>query len=145
MQIRTRSNDPRVMGDEQLRILVVEDDPIYADFVLGTLRAAGHDVDHATSGAGALAKLGALAHDAVILDLGLPDTSGYDIARLMRDKLPSTTVILVLTASLHPELDRADAVGIDLVLTKPIDVKLVTAMVDHVRERRKRRLERAPR
>lgn len=145
MQRRTGLNNPPLMGDEQLSILVVEDDPIYADFVLGTLRDAGHDVDHATTGAGALAKMGQLPHDAVILDLGLPDTSGYDLARALRAKLPATTVIIVLTASLHPELDRADAVGIDLVLSKPIDVKLVTGMVDHVRDRRKRRLERPTR
>jgi DNA-binding response OmpR family regulator len=125
--------------DEALTILVVEDDAVYADFMAGTLRDAGHDVEHVTTGAAAVRKATDHRHDVVILDLGLPDGSGYDFSLALRKVLPQASVIIVLTASLHPELDLAHAVGVDLVLTKPIEVKLVAGMIDLVRARRQRR------
>jgi DNA-binding response OmpR family regulator len=125
--------------DEALTILIVEDDPIYADFLARTLREAGHDVDHVTTGAAAERHCGAQRPDVVMLDLGLPDGNGYDIALALRKLLPPTSIIIVLTAALHPELDRADAVGIDMVLTKPIETKVVAGMIELVRARRRRR------
>lgn len=129
--------------DERLEILVVEDDATYAEFVADTLRAAGHGVTVAVDGAAARARIAEASPDAVILDLTLPDESGYDIARaLRRGLLPATTVIIVLTANMFPELDMAEAVGIDLVLSKPIEPALVAGMVDHVHARRLKRIRR---
>jgi DNA-binding response OmpR family regulator len=126
--------------DEALTILVVEDDAVYADFLARTLREAGHDVDHVTTGAAAIRHASSHRPDVVMLDLGLPDGSGYDFALALRKELPQASIIIVLTASLHPELDLANAVGVDLVLTKPIEVKVVAGMIDLVRARRQRRL-----
>lgn len=127
--------------DDALRILVVEDDQVYAEFVAETLRAAGHQVTHVLTAAGARARVDSAPFDAVLLDLALPDGSGYDVARALRAQLPPAAIILLLTATLHPERDLADAVGIDIVLSKPIDVRLVGDMVDLVRARRRRRLQ----
>jgi len=126
---------------ERLRILVVEDNPTYAEFVAGTLRTAGHEVHLATHGA--LARDHARAHilDAVVLDLGLPDESGYDVAKGLREVLPATAIIILLTAELYPQRDIADAVGIDMVISKPVEAELVTGLVDLVRSRRALRLQ----
>ncbi|HTL38929.1 MAG TPA: response regulator [Kofleriaceae bacterium] len=126
---------------EPLSILVVEDDAIYAQFVADTLREAGHDVDIVATSEQARDKVRSRAPDAVMLDLHLPDGNGYDIARTLRGMLPNEAVIIMLTATQFPELDLADAVGVDLVLTKPVEVKLVTDIVDHVRTRRQRKLQ----
>jgi DNA-binding response OmpR family regulator len=124
---------------ERLRILVVEDDAIYASFLAETLREAGHDVVVAPDGTAARALIGA-APDAVLLDLKLPGESGYEIARAIRGQLPPTSSIILLTASINPEQDVATAVGIDLVLTKPVSEQLVVDIVGFVRERRERKL-----
>jgi two-component system OmpR family response regulator len=129
--------------DERLRILVVEDDPVYAEFVTMVLRGAGHDVAHATTGALAREAVRAHTPDAVVLDLVLPDESGYDLARALRELLPAA-VILLLTADLFPQLDRAEAAGIDIVLSKPVEADLVTGMIDHIRARRRRRVSSPP-
>jgi DNA-binding response OmpR family regulator len=126
--------------DERLDILVIEDDPVYAEFVSGTLREAGHAVHDVTSGAAAREHIAASKPDAVILDLVLPDESGYDTAKALRRVLPSRAVIILLTADLHPQRDLADAVGIDIVLTKPVEPALVIGMVELVRARRRRKL-----
>jgi DNA-binding response OmpR family regulator len=125
---------------EPLTILVVEDDPIYAQFVAENLRLAGHVVEAVTSGEGAREKVRTVTPDAVVLDLHLPDGTGYDIARSLRAVLPPSSVIIMLTAEQFPERDLADAVGVDLVLTKPVESALVTGIVDHVRARRQRKL-----
>ena len=131
------------MNREVLNVLVVEDDPIYGHFIVSTLRDAGHQVALARDGATALEQARTSAPDAVILDLRLPDATGYDIASaLRRDVLAPASVIIVLTASLYPSLDDADAVGVDLVLSKPTEPELVIGLVDHVRERRRLRIQR---
>jgi DNA-binding response OmpR family regulator len=126
---------------DRLRILVVEDDPIYASFLAETLRNAGHDVVIAKDGASGRALIGA-EPDAVVLDLKLPDEDGYSIARTMRRELPATSVIILLTAQLHPAQDMAAAVGIDLVLTKPVEEAPVVEIVRFVHARRERTLKR---
>lgn len=130
------------MVDEPLKILVVEDDPVYAEFVAGSLAAAGHEVEQVGTGAEARRKATTLRPDAVMLDLVLPDENGYDLARALRKELPPQSVIILLTADIQPQRDVADAVGIDMVLTKPVEPKLVAGMIDHVRERRRRKLGR---
>ncbi len=124
-----------------MNILVVEDDPVYASFVADTLRTAGHYVLVATDGKSARQQV-ALSPDAVILDLNLPDENGYDLARSLRRDLPATSIVILLTAELHPHRDTAEAVGIDIVLTKPVEEALVTRIVDHMRAHRERRLRR---
>jgi DNA-binding response OmpR family regulator len=127
--------------DEQLNILVIDDDGVYADFVASTLQAAGHQVAIATDAAAARKHVESAHVDAVVLDLGLPDESGYDLARDLRARLlPETTVIILLTANLFPERDRASAVGIDMVLTKPVEAELVHGIVEFIRARRTRRM-----
>lgn len=128
--------------DDRLTILVVEDDPVYSQFVAGALREAGHHAEIASTGAKAREMATSMRPDAVVLDLHLPDGTGFEIARVLRrDILPETATIILLTASLHPERDVAEAVGIDIVLTKPVESTLVTGMVDLMRARRKQRLE----
>lgn len=127
--------------DERLNILVIEDDGVYADFVASTLRAAGHEVAIVTNAAMARTHVASTRADAVVLDLGLPDESGYDLARDFRAHLvPATTIIILLTASLYPQRDLASAVGIDMVLTKPVEAELVHGMVEFIRARRTRRV-----
>jgi CheY-like chemotaxis protein len=128
--------------DDRLTILVIEDDPVYAQFVAGTLAEAGHRTEIATTGAQARELAAALRPDAVVLDLQLPDATGYEIARaLRRGGLPAGSVIILLTANLYPERDLAEAVGIDIVLSKPVEPALVTRMVDVMLQRRRSRVK----
>ncbi len=128
------------MMEDRLKILVVEDDRVYADFVATTLGAAGHEVALAGTGAEARTQAAAFVADAVVLDLGLPDEDGYGVARALRAGiLRDGAVIILLTANMFPEREVAEAVGIDIVLSKPVQAELVTGIVDLVHARRKKR------
>lgn len=124
-----------------LQILVVEDDTVYAEFIATTLRDAGHAVEIAPTGADACALAPTMRPHAVVMDLQLPDTTGYDLARdLRRDFLDASSIVILLTANLYPQHDVASAVGIDMVLTKPVEPALVIGMVELIRVRRRRLL-----
>ena len=70
----------------------------------------------------------------MLLDLGLPDMDGYQVAREMREQgLAKNSVIIVVTGK-QPEDDSEK--GIDLVLQKPVEADLLSGLIDYVTRRR---------
>jgi two-component system, OmpR family, response regulator len=112
---------------QPMKILVIDDDPLIIEFVRRGLHEDGYTVDIATNGSEGLlcARLG--SYDAVILDVGLPDTSGFAVAKEMRRERDATP-ILMLTAHGGTEnlIEGLDA-GADDYLTKPFDLRELRA------------------
>lgn len=106
-----------------MRILVVEDDPDLGDALLKRLRRDGHAVDWQWDGEAADDVLSYQTYEVVVLDIGLPGMTGYEILRAMRRR-GSRTPVLMLTARSNIE-DRVDAldVGADDYLSKPFDFR----------------------
>jgi DNA-binding response OmpR family regulator len=80
-----------------MRILVVEDDKKVASFIQGGLQREGHAVDVLHDGGGAGAQACAVDYDAVVLDLMLPERSGFQVLRDIRARKAEIPVI-ILTA-----------------------------------------------
>src|SRR3990172_4805695 len=104
---------------EEVRLLVVEDDPGVRGAVERALRGAGHEVSTATDGERGLEAAMTRPHDAVVLDLGLPRVDGLEVCRRLRaagNRVP----ILVLTAraAIFDRVEGLDA-GADDYLVKP--------------------------
>jgi DNA-binding NarL/FixJ family response regulator len=92
-----------------IRIMVVDDHPMWRDAVARDLAEAGYDVvATAADGAQALRVVGAARPDVVVLDLQLPDASGVEVTRGLRSAFPAARV-LVLSAS-GEQQDVLDAV-----------------------------------
>src|SRR4051812_9964794 len=83
-------------------LLMVEDDANVATTLAERLNANGFTVTAASSVAAADRAIGSEAFPIALLDVGLPDGSGFDVARLIRDRSPATA-ILFLTAYGTPE------------------------------------------
>jgi two-component system response regulator QseB len=100
-------------------ILVVEDDPRIASFLVKGLRIAGYTVIWVTTGADALARLEEGGIDLELLDLGLPDIDGLEVLRQARERGFAVPAIVV-TARTDPR-DRTSAfdLGVKAYLTKP--------------------------
>jgi two-component system catabolic regulation response regulator CreB len=116
------------------RILIVEDEPAIADTLLYALRTEGFDpVWHPTGRAG-LAALTAEPFALVVLDVGLPDGSGFDVCKAIR--LRSSVPVIFLTAR-NTELDRVLGLelGGDDYLVKPFSPRELTARVKAVLRR----------
>lgn len=106
-------------GDARARVLVVEDEPRIAAFVAKGLGKAGWDVVVAEDGAVGLFLATTERFDAVVLDLGLPDTDGLDVLRQIRAGGGALPVV-VLTGQDDPASRRAcEAAGASGMLTKP--------------------------
>jgi DNA-binding response OmpR family regulator len=80
-----------------MRILVVEDDKKVASFIQGGLQREGHAVDGLHDGGGAGAQACAVDYDAVVLDLMLPERSGFQVLRDIRARKAEIPV-MILTA-----------------------------------------------
>lgn len=113
--------------NEQL-ILVVEDEVAIADTIVYALRTEGFAVHHVTEGGRSLAAIAELAPSLLILDVGLPDISGFDLCRQIRNH--SQVPIIFLTAR-SDEIDRVVGleIGADDYMVKPFSPRELTARV----------------
>ncbi len=116
------------------RILLVEDEPEIASYLVRGLAYEGYHVERVATGAEALAVARERPPDLVILDLGLPDLDGLEVARRLRAGAP--VAILMLTAR-DAITDRVAGLmgGADDYLTKPFAFEELLARV-HVQLRR---------
>jgi len=103
-------------------ILVVEDDPVLRALIKEHLEDAGtYRVLEAPSAASALEQLGSLRPDLVILDLVLPDRSGYEVCEHIRNEPRTRDVpVLVVSARLLPShRAQAEEAGASAFMPKP--------------------------
>jgi two-component system KDP operon response regulator KdpE len=107
-------------------VLVVDDEAEVMRFLRVTLGAQGYRVVEATTGQQALVEAATRSPDLILLDLGLPDLDGVEVARRIREW--SATPIIVLSAR-GQERDKIEALdaGADDYLTKPFGVGELTA------------------
>jgi len=103
-----------------LRILVIDDNRDAADSLCLLLRSLGHEVRAAYDGPGGIAALQDSPADVVMLDIGMPVMSGYEVARAIRAG-SSRTVIVGVTGWGHETAKRqAREAGFDYHLVKPV-------------------------
>jgi DNA-binding response OmpR family regulator len=112
-----------------MHLLLVEDDPRLADLVARLLGGDRHVVERAATGRAALELADAPGLDAIVLDVGLPDMSGLEVARRIRGQGLGVP-ILMLTArdSIADRVAGLDA-GADDYLVKPFAIEELSARV----------------
>jgi len=105
------------------RVLVIDDNPDAANALKLLLEADGHDVKVAHDGASGLALAREYRPDYLLLDIGLPRLSGYDIASSVRadPKLKDTTIVAITGYGQLHDRSRSAAGGFDHHLTKPVE------------------------
>jgi diguanylate cyclase (GGDEF)-like protein len=119
-------------GEAKSRILSVEDDPDHAAYVKLILESAGHEVHTCGDPAGFEGALNGLNPDLILMDILLPGSSGYQLARFVRQSEDhATTPILFLTSESHLQsrIETTRAGGDDH-LVKPISPQLLLAAVE---------------
>ncbi|MBX5479646.1 MAG: response regulator, partial [Pyrinomonas methylaliphatogenes] len=83
------------MDRKDVRILVVDDEPIMSDALKQNLSAEGYRVDTAANGAEAIELFDQAGHHLVLCDLMLPDMDGMGVLKHVKDTRPSTEVIMI--------------------------------------------------
>jgi signal transduction histidine kinase len=117
------------------RVLVVDDNADAAECVAMLLALQGHEARVALSGREALEAVEAFRPDIALLDLGLPNLDGYELATQLRAMPQLRGIRLVaLTGYGRPEdRQRTQAVGFDDHLVKPVDLAALTRALSHWR------------
>ena len=113
-----------------MRILIAEDDTVLADGLLRSLRASGATVDHVCDGD--LADAALLTNpelDLLILDLGLPKTSGIEVLKRLRGRGSSLPVLILTAADSVEERVRGLDLGADDYMAKPFSLQELEARV----------------
>ena len=116
-----------------VKVLLVEDDPSIASAIVDALTAMGWVVEHAKTGERALAVISE-PWDVVLLDLGLPDIDGIEVARTIRGTTPLPIIVI---SARGEESDRVLALelGADDYLVKPFGMRELLARIRAVHRR----------
>lgn len=119
---------PPQVPDRRCRALVVEDDPAIRRLVEKLLRRNGIEIDTAHNGLVAIEKIRAGRYSVILLDLMLPEASGYDIIEFIRQSGIRTPVAVVSAVS-QQALTKLDLDVVKLVISKPFDVDEFTKAI----------------
>ncbi len=114
------------------RVLIVDDNHDVTDSIAELFRMSGHEVRQHYEGNGVLEQVDEFRPDAVIIDLGLPGKTGYEVATELRAhpdfrRLP----LIALSGYGQPaDMERSRSVGFNFHLLKPADLKLLMRLVE---------------
>ncbi len=109
-------------------ILVIEDDVQIRRFLRTTLMSSGYRLLEATSAGEGLKQVGLHHPDVIILDLGLPDLDGLDVARRLREWTLIPIIVVSAREQEHDKVSALDA-GADDYLTKPFGTSELLARI----------------
>ena len=123
---------PRPLTDRPLRMLVVDDNLDTADMLAAVMLSLGHDVLLAHTGAAAIAQAEQFQPEVALLDLGLPDVDGYELARSLRalPGLANLRLIAVTGFGEKQDRERSHEAGFAHHLVKPVDLETLRALLE---------------
>ena len=113
------------------RVLVVDDNEDAADSLAMLLTVRGDEVRIAYDGAQAVEAEHDFNPEVVLLDIGLPKLSGYDVARRVRDaRGPDVFIVAITGWGQEEDRQRAREAGFDHHFTKPVDFDVLLDLID---------------
>lgn len=102
------------------RILIVDDEPDTVGLIEITLKPAGYLLDRAFNGSEAIRKIKEQAYDLILLDVMMPEITGFDVVRLLHEEAKSIPPIIFLTAKSSPEdIEMGNILGASAYIVKP--------------------------
>ena len=113
------------------RILVVDDNRDSATSLALLLRMAGHVVEVAGDGPGAVQAVGSFRPDLILLDIGLPGMNGYETCRAIRARPGAEVVVIAAVTGWGQEEDhrKSREAGFDAHLVKPVEQEALLALI----------------
>lgn len=110
-------------------VLIVEDDPEIQQYLAAFLRDNGYETHTASDGKSALDTLNKLIPDIILLDLGLPDISGEDVAKEIRNKYKALPIIILSARDSTKSIVKGFDIGVDDYVPKPFVVDELLARI----------------
>jgi CheY-like chemotaxis protein len=122
-----------VEGGGRRRVLIVEDNDDTREMLRVALDLSGHEVHEAIDGPSGLAAMLRLRPHIALVDIGLPEFDGYEIARKTRTALGGSVYLVALTGYGQPDDQRqALEAGFDAHLVKPVGPEALLTVIQSV-------------
>jgi two-component system OmpR family response regulator len=114
---------------EQVRVLVVDDEPNIVDVISMALRFEGFSVESAASGADAIAAVAASRPQVMVLDVMLPDIDGFEVARRLAGARAGVPIIFLTARDATEDVVHGLTLGGDDYMTKPFSLEELVARI----------------
>ena len=120
------------------RILIVEDNPLHMRLMEMTLRDKDYTLLKAVDGETALDMAGSEMPDLIIMDIRLPDMSGFEVTRKLREnqELNDTPIIALTAHAMNGDRDKIIKAGYDMYLSKPINTRTLPDVIRGILQKR---------
>jgi len=126
----------RTPAGDRLQVLVIEDDETIGEHLQSGLQGNGYHASWARTGETGLAKARASLPNVVLLDLGLPDIDGVEVARILRAEQPDLLIVILTARSDEIDVVVGLDAGADDYLVKPFNLTVLLARLRaHLRRR----------
>jgi len=120
-----------------MKVLVIEDEPKISAFLCKGLRQEGCSVDAVTFGADGVSLLERCGYDIVLLDLMLPDASGFDLLRHIKKLADAPPVIIVSAKASVDDRVKGLEFGADDYMAKPVSFAELSGRINAIMRRRR--------
>lgn len=136
LSLRRDADAPARQPTQRLRVLVIEDNDDARQMLAEVLRIEGHEVREASDGATGLAALLEMSPDVALIDIGLPNVDGYEVARKTRLDPRGQQVLLVAVTGygMPKDVDRGWDAGFDHYLVKPVQFAQLSELFETLRD-----------
>jgi DNA-binding response OmpR family regulator len=124
-----------------MRVLIVEDDKAVRAILLHCLKDDGHEVVSFETGEEGILAARAGAYDILVLDIGLPDMTGLEIAATLREDGDRTPILFLTARDSEEQIVEGLEIGADGYMTKPFSIPELRARVRAIGRRRSMDLE----
>ena len=124
-------NGSRVQDGHTRRVLIVDDNQDAADSLAVVLKFEGHETSVAYSAQAAIEAVSSRHPEFVLLDIGLPNMDGYEVARRIRASGASARIIALTGYGQLEDRQRSAAAGFAAHLVKPVDIGTLVSMLSN--------------
>jgi CheY-like chemotaxis protein len=129
-----------IKGDESStpntkKVLVIDDQPIVTDLLVSVLERMNYQAQVASCGKEGLEMFGKDRFDLVITDLGMPDISGWEVSKAVKQRRPDVPVVVITGWGVDPDPNKVKDSKVDLIITKPFQVGQLEKTIKELVER----------
>lgn len=118
-----------------MKILLLEDDVILQEIIEEFLLENAHSVECFFDGEKALDAIGSTRYDMLLLDVNVPNISGFEILEYLREIGNTTPAIYITSLASIADLKKGFALGADDYLKKPFELEELQARIEHIGRR----------
>lgn len=129
------SEKPDDKSNKSLKILIIDDNKDLAEIICELIAFLGYETECAHNGADGIAKARELQPDVIICDIGLPDMSGYEVAKMIRKdaEFKDTFLIAFSGYAQSEDIEKSKAAGFDRHLAKPVSLETLQMVLNEVK------------